>query len=52
MHDAFSAIHDLDTSATYILIDDVVTTGATLEAAIDALQNAGARHTLPVALAH
>ena len=37
---------------TYIVIDDVITTGATLQAAIDALQDAGALHIIPLALAH
>ncbi|HCR52647.1 TPA: ComF family protein [Candidatus Kaiserbacteria bacterium] len=36
----------------YIVIDDVVTTGATLQAAIDALREAGANNILPLALAH
>ena len=37
---------------TYIVIDDVVTTGATLQAAVDALKEAGAEHIIPLALAH
>jgi len=37
---------------TYIVVDDVVTTGATLQAAIDALRDAGAQHIVPLALAH
>jgi ComF family protein len=52
MRGAFSAAHPLDPARTYILIDDVVTTGATLQAAIDALISAGAKHILPIALAH
>lgn len=36
----------------YIVIDDVLTTGATLQAAIDALKDAGAEHIIPLALAH
>ena len=38
--------------ATVWLIDDVLTTGATLQAAISALQEAGASHIIPLALAH
>jgi len=37
---------------TYIVIDDVLTTGATLQAAVDALKSAGATHIIPLALAH
>jgi predicted amidophosphoribosyltransferase len=36
----------------YIVVDDVITTGATLQAAVDALTAAGALHILPIALAH
>lgn len=39
-------------ATTYILVDDVVTTGATMNAAIEALQKAGAKHIVPIALAH
>ncbi|MDP2665638.1 MAG: phosphoribosyltransferase family protein [bacterium] len=39
-------------SHTYIVIDDVITTGATLQAAIDALKEAGAEDIVPLALAH
>lgn len=52
MRGAFRATHALNPDCTYIVIDDVITTGATLQAAIDALQEAGARHILPIALAH
>jgi len=37
---------------TFIIVDDVTTTGATLQAAIDALKEAGAKHIVPLALAH
>ena len=52
MRGAFSAAHPLDPAHTYIVIDDVITTGATLQAAIDALTAAGAKHIVPLALAH
>lgn len=52
MRGAFLATHPIDSSRTYILLDDVLTTGATLQAAIDALAAAGARHIIPLALAH
>ncbi len=46
------AAHSINPSHTYIVIDDVITTGATLQAAIDALHEAGALHIIPIALAH
>lgn len=52
MRGAFRATRRADTSHTYIVIDDVITTGATLQAAIDALKEAGAKHIIPLALAH
>ena len=52
MRGAFGATHPANPAHTYILIDDVLTTGATLQAAIDALTAAGARHIIPLALAH
>lgn len=52
MRGAFRATRHADTSCTYILIDDVITTGATLQSAINALQKAGAEHIIPLALAH
>ena len=49
---AQDAVHSIDPSHTYIVIDDVITTGATLQAAIDALKESGAEHIIPLALAH
>lgn len=52
MRGAFRATRRADPANTYIVIDDVITTGATLGAAIDALKEAGAEHIIPLALAH
>ncbi len=52
MRGAFGAAHQADPTRTYLIIDDVTTTGATLQAAIDALASAGASHIVPLALAH
>jgi ComF family protein len=41
-----------DPAHTYIILDDVLTTGATLSAAVAALKSAGASNVLAVALAH
>lgn len=49
---AFAATGPADAGLLYIVFDDVITTGATLQAAIDALREAGAEHIFPVALAH
>ena len=52
MEGAFRAVRPVDPARTYILVDDVTTTGATLQAAIAALRAAGAAHIVPIALAH
>jgi ComF family protein len=52
MRGAFLAAHPADPARTYIIVDDVITTGATLQAAIDALKAAGALYIIPLALAH
>lgn len=52
MRGAFRAARPIDRAYTYIVLDDVLTTGATLQAAIDALRQAGAGHIVPLALAH
>jgi ComF family protein len=52
MRGAFGAAHPADPTVTYIVIDDVLTTGATLQAAVDALRKSGAVNIVPLALAH
>jgi ComF family protein len=52
MRGAFGAARPADPSLTYILIDDVTTTGATLSAAIATIKAAGACDITPIALAH
>jgi predicted amidophosphoribosyltransferase len=49
---AFGAEHPANPAHTYIVFDDVTTTGATLQAAIDAMRDAGATNIIPLALAH
>ncbi|HEX5774945.1 MAG TPA: phosphoribosyltransferase family protein [Candidatus Paceibacterota bacterium] len=50
--DAFCVRTPLESTATYIVVDDVVTTGATLSAAAAALASAGAKRVQLLALAH
>ena len=52
MRNAFRAARQSDPARTYIVMDDVITTGATLQAAIDALKKSGAVHVILLALAH
>lgn len=52
MRGAFVATRRADPAYTYIVVDDVITTGATLQAAVDALTQAGAANVVPLALAH
>ncbi len=52
MQGAFRTTSPLDPSVTYIVIDDVLTTGATLKAAGEALEAAGAQRVIALAFAH
>jgi predicted amidophosphoribosyltransferase len=52
MRGAFAVTRPPDSSCTYLLIDDVITTGATLQSAFDTLIHAGARDASLIALAH
>lgn len=52
MRNAFRTRQKVDPAATYIIIDDVLTTGATLQAAVDAFKDTGATQIIPLALAH
>lgn len=49
---AFKATRKVDPSLIYIVFDDTITTGATLQAAIEAMREAGAEHIVPMALSH
>jgi predicted amidophosphoribosyltransferase len=48
---AFATVHRCDPRITYLVFDDVITTGATLAAAMTELRKAGARRLLPLTLA-
>jgi ComF family protein len=52
MADVFEVRAAICDDTLYIVIDDVVTTGATLAAAHSAFKRAGARHILLLAIAH
>jgi len=52
LQNAFHAVAPLDNAHTYIVVDDVVTTGATLKADRDGLRQAGASSVQLLALAH
>lgn len=47
---SFITTRALDRSLSYVLIDDVITTGATMRAAIAALEAGGATRIVPIAL--
>lgn len=42
---------NVDADIPYLLIDDVITTGATIKCAVRALKKAGAKHVYVAALA-
>ena len=52
MKDAFLVEGEIHPRYTYIVIDDVSTTGATLAAAAQALRDKGAVHVISLAIAH
>lgn len=52
MQEAFSVSENLDTNCTYIVVDDVMTTGATMQAALEALAARGISVSSAVSLAH
>lgn len=49
---SFSVKHSPDPTKTYIIIDDVLTTGSTITEAYKTLSKAGARHIQAITLAH
>lgn len=49
---AFASTGSVDPGHTYIVLDDVITTGATLDAAVSALREAGAQQIIQIGLAH
>lgn len=52
LKNAFRITGPLDSTYTYIVLDDVYTTGSTLSSAMEALRNAGATRVLGLTLAH
>ena len=52
MQGAFMSTRPADPARMYYLVDDVITTGETLQSAINALKDAGAKYIIPLALAH
>jgi ComF family protein len=52
VRNAFAPAKEADPLRTYLLFDDVVTTGATMQAASEALYAAGARRILHISLAY
>ena len=52
MNGVFAASGPIDPALHYVVFDDVITTGATLQSATDALRAAGAKHISTLALAH
>jgi predicted amidophosphoribosyltransferase len=51
MNNAFTAVGPFEQNVTYVLLDDVTTTGATLDAAVQVLKAAHVQ-LIPLALAY